>query len=177
MEIIAAATMDDLAGLCDLLGILFGEELEFSADRARQEAGLRLILESPTVGRLFVAHVDGRIVGMVSLLFTVSTAVGAWVCWLEDMVVEPSMRSRGMAARLLERAVEFCADQRLSANLALDRRRERACAAILRAGGFARSEMRRAAAAPLKRDGGKRERRKLDCRASRRTCWRPVSFV
>ena len=52
-----------------------------------QERGLRLILESPGVGTLFVARDGGEVVGMVSLLDTVRTAAGGPVCWLEDMVV------------------------------------------------------------------------------------------
>lgn len=44
---------------------------------------------------------------MVSLLFTVSTAEGGWVCWLEDMIVHPDHRSGGLGSRLLRHAIDY----------------------------------------------------------------------
>ncbi len=93
--------------MCDLLAILFTQEADFVADRARQEAGLRVILESPWYGRIFLAKREGVVVGLASLLFTVSTAEGGLVCWFEDFVVEPSVRGGGIGSRLLEHATEY----------------------------------------------------------------------
>jgi GNAT superfamily N-acetyltransferase len=43
---------------------------------------------------------------MVSLLFTISTAEGGPVCWLEDMVVRPHQRGSGVGSLLLHHAIE-----------------------------------------------------------------------
>lgn len=107
MEIIEAATLEDLAQLTDLLTMLFMQEADFQPDRAKQERGLGMIIESPSSGRIFAAHDGEEIVGMVCLLFTISTAEGGPVCWLEDMIVHPDRRSSGLGSRLLQHAINF----------------------------------------------------------------------
>jgi GNAT superfamily N-acetyltransferase len=106
MEVIEPATADDIPSLAGLLAVLFTQEADFRPDRAKQELGLRLILESPGVGTIFVARDGSDVVGMVSLLYTVSTAEGGPVCWLEDMVVRPGRRGSGLGSRLLEHAID-----------------------------------------------------------------------
>ena len=103
---------DDIPQMVDLLELLFAQEADFAPDRARQEQGLRLIIESPATGVIFVAREDDQVVGMVSLLFTVSTAQGSRVCWLEDMVVKPNRRECGLGSRLdahhtVDRAIQY----------------------------------------------------------------------
>jgi GNAT superfamily N-acetyltransferase len=107
METITLATPEDVPALADLLAILFAQEADFTPDRTKQEEGLRLIVRSPEVGVIFVARVDSTVVGMVSLLFTVSTAQGGRVCWLEDMVVHPTKRASGLGSHLMEHAIDY----------------------------------------------------------------------
>lgn len=108
---IASATEQDVEGMADLLLSLFDQEADFVPDRAKQLAGLGLILAEPKTGQLFVARMGGRIVGMVSLLFTVSTALGKPVCWLEDMVVSKEARGQGLGSKLLNHALAFAKEQ------------------------------------------------------------------
>jgi GNAT superfamily N-acetyltransferase len=107
MATIDSPTMDDIPALAGLLACLFTQEADFRPDREKQERGLRLILASPGVGRVFTARDGGEVVGMVSLLFTVSTAEGAPACWLEDMVVRPDRRGQGLGSLLLRHAVDY----------------------------------------------------------------------
>jgi GNAT superfamily N-acetyltransferase len=107
MERIEAATLDDVSQLADLLAILFTQEADFRPDHEKQMRGLRQIVEASERGRIFVARIDGEIVGMVNLLFTISTAEGEPVCWLEDMVVRPEQRGKGLGSRLLQHAVHY----------------------------------------------------------------------
>ena len=107
MDRIEQATAADIPQLADLLAILFAQEADFRPDREKQMRGLRLIVEAPERGRIFVARTDGKIVGMVSLLFTVSTAEGEPACWLEDMVVLPEQREKGIGSRLLRHAIDY----------------------------------------------------------------------
>jgi GNAT superfamily N-acetyltransferase len=105
MIAIDAAAPDDMSALCDLLSLLFAQEADFVPDRARQERGLRLILDDPRVGVILVARDGDAVVGMVNLLFTVSTAEGARVMLLEDMIVRPDHRGQGVGLLLIEAAI------------------------------------------------------------------------
>lgn len=95
----------DVAQLCELLSVLFAQEADFTPDAQLQARGLHLIVEQPEVGRIYCATDGDAIVGMVSILFTVSTAEGGRAAWLEDMVVHPSRRGRGIGERLLHKAI------------------------------------------------------------------------
>ena len=106
MTVIETATLSDLPGLVGLLQVLFAQEREFTPDPDLQRRGLELILADPRVGRIFVARAGCALLGMVSLLATVSTALGAPVGWLEDMVVRPDARGRGVGSRLIAHALE-----------------------------------------------------------------------
>lgn len=103
------ATPDDLPALADLLAELFTLETDFQPDRARQIAGLRLILDNPALGRLFVARADGAVAGMVNALITVSTAEGGRVLLLEDVIVRRERRGDGLGRRLVEHALAWAA--------------------------------------------------------------------
>ena len=50
---------------------------------------------------------DRAIVGMINLLFTISTAEGGFVMVLEDLVIHKKYRDHGYGARLLQHAIDF----------------------------------------------------------------------
>ena len=70
--------------------------------RAFADAG-----DSEATGVILAARESKEIVGMVSLLFTISTVEGGPVCWLEDMVVRPDRRGDGLGSRLLQHAIDY----------------------------------------------------------------------
>jgi ribosomal protein S18 acetylase RimI-like enzyme len=107
---IEPATPADLPDLCQLLGLLFDQESEFQPDPLKQTAGLTAILENPALGQVLVARETGGCLGMVNLLFTVSTALGGRVAILEDLIVHPDHRGGGLGGRLLESAIRFAQD-------------------------------------------------------------------
>jgi GNAT superfamily N-acetyltransferase len=104
---ISPATLSDIPQLCELLELLFSEETEFHPNRAAQSAGLRQIMESPDRGQILVLRNGTSVVGMVNLLFTISTALGGRVAILEDMVIHPAQRGKGDGSRLLQAAINF----------------------------------------------------------------------
>jgi GNAT superfamily N-acetyltransferase len=107
MTRIQAAVLDDLPQLCELLAILFAQEADFQPDAAKQSAALKQIIEHPETGRILVLREDETIIGMVNLLFTVSTACGGKVALLEDMIVHPQNRNDGHGSKLLQAAIEL----------------------------------------------------------------------
>jgi GNAT superfamily N-acetyltransferase len=104
-RLVEPATDGDIPALCELLALLFAQEAEFAPDASAQRRGLAGIIGDPRIGSILVAREDGAAVGMVNLLFTVSTALGERVALLEDMVVAPAARGRGVGAELLAHAI------------------------------------------------------------------------
>lgn len=104
---IEPATLDDLPELVGLLHDLFSMEADFVPDKDKQARGLRLILEEPSRGRIFVLRNDHQIIGMINLLFTISTAEGGFVVLLEDVVIHRDHRGQGYGSSLLGHAVNF----------------------------------------------------------------------
>ena len=105
------ATSADLPELVQLLGILFDQEAEFTANAAKQEAALKMILADPRLGRIYVARDGKKVVAMSSLLFTVSTAEGGKAALFEDLVVRPEYRNQGIGANLLEYVIGQAREQ------------------------------------------------------------------
>lgn len=103
---VAPASRTQLAELSELLGILFAQEREFSVDARRQHVGLEAILAHPDLGTIQVAQLGGRIVGMVVVLYSISTALGAPVAILEDLVVQPQTRGHGVGGALIQAALD-----------------------------------------------------------------------
>jgi GNAT superfamily N-acetyltransferase len=104
---IEQATLEDLPQLTDLLIDLFSSEPDFTPNRANQMRGLRLILEQPNRGRIFVLRHNGLILGMINMLFTISTAEGGFVVLLEDVIVHRDHRHHGYGDKLLRHAIEY----------------------------------------------------------------------
>jgi GNAT superfamily N-acetyltransferase len=105
------ATLADIPSLCDLLEILFSQEVEFEPDRDAQSRGLAAIIGNPDVGHVLVARCGAEILAMVGLLYTVSTALGAKVALLEDLVVRPQDRAGGIGSGLLRYATDFARER------------------------------------------------------------------
>lgn len=105
--LIEKATAADIPALSELLSVLFSQEAEFMPNAEAQQRGLAQIIGNPEIGSVLVAWQDGQIVGMVNLLFTISTALGERVAFLEDMVVFPAGRDTGVGTKLLSEAISF----------------------------------------------------------------------
>ncbi|NNM83175.1 MAG: GNAT family N-acetyltransferase [Burkholderiales bacterium] len=138
---IRKAAIADLPALCSLLGILFSQEAEFSPDMEKQARALRQIVSNPETGLILLCAEQGETVAMTSLLFTVSTAMGGRAAILEDLVVHPSCRGRGLGTKLLQAAIGQAKESGcLRITLLTDRDNERAIE-LYRKHGFTPSPM------------------------------------
>jgi GNAT superfamily N-acetyltransferase len=139
---IGPADRDDLDALVKLLGELFTQEHEFTADAEKQARGLRLIFDDPRRGQIFVARLDRDVVAMASILFTISTAEGAVVGLLEDVIVAEPHRRRGVGRRLLEHVLQWCWQQGLLRVTLLADHDNLSALSLYQRAGFAQSKMR-----------------------------------
>ncbi len=139
--VIEPATFEDLDELSSLLGELFSEESDFRPDKEKQLRGLRLIFEQPNRGRVFVLRCDRTIVGMINLLFTISTAEGGFVMVLEDLVIHKAFQGKGYGSRLLEYAIDFAKQKNFLRITLLTDRPELRSQAFFRRYGFYESSM------------------------------------
>ncbi|HZV53686.1 MAG TPA: GNAT family N-acetyltransferase [Rhodocyclaceae bacterium] len=101
----------DLPALANLLSELFALESDFRPERDKQLAGLRLVLDNPAIGRLFVLRVDGKVAGMANALITVSTAQGTRVLLLEDVIVSVGYRATGLGRLLVDHVCAWARDE------------------------------------------------------------------
>ena len=139
--VIEPATEADLDELSELLGELFAHEGDFRPDKDKQLRGLRLIFEQPSRGRVFVLRRHGAIVGMINLLFTISTAEGGFVIVLEDLVVHTQYQGHGYGNKLLEHAIDFAKKKNFLRITLLTDRPENVAQAFFRKHGFVDSSM------------------------------------
>ena len=79
--------------------------------------------------------------GMTSLLFTISTAQGAPACWLEDMVILPEHRGKGIGSKLLTHAVAYAKSHGVTRITLLTDRTSDKSIHFYERHGFQRSEM------------------------------------
>lgn len=107
---ISKARPDDFEQLTDLLATLFTQEAEFAPNRESQLAALKTIVGNPQTGEITVARRDGRCIGMVLILYTISTALGGCVGILEDMIVAEDCRGQGVGRELITTAIERARD-------------------------------------------------------------------
>ena len=139
--VIEPAIAEDLDELSSLLGELFSEESDFRPNKEKQLRGLRLIFEQPNRGRVFVLRRDRSIVGMINLLFTISTAEGGFVILLEDLVVHKGYRGHGYGSMLLDYAIEFARQKNFKRITLLTDRPELRSQSFFRKHGFYESPM------------------------------------
>jgi ribosomal protein S18 acetylase RimI-like enzyme len=103
---LGTARAADLPQLVELLGILFTQEAELSPGPEKQRRALEMILADPSRARIYVAREGDRVIAMAALHFTTSTAEGGKVAGLEDCIVHPEHRRKGVGEKLLGYVLE-----------------------------------------------------------------------
>ena len=94
--------MADLESMVELLGELFRLEADFAANPKAQRRGLSLMLRPDPARVVLVAEEHGEAVGMATAQMVISTAEGAPSALVEDVVVRPGCRGRGLGRALLD---------------------------------------------------------------------------
>jgi GNAT superfamily N-acetyltransferase len=136
------ATRQDLPQLVALLGVLFSQEAELVPDDAKQTRALEKILSDESVGRVHVARDGGKVVGMASLIYGISTAEGGLAASFEDMVVLPGYRGKGIGSALLQYVIAEARKQGVLRLMLLTDKQNKRAQALYRKLGFVESTMK-----------------------------------
>jgi GNAT superfamily N-acetyltransferase len=107
------AIYSDILELIPLLEILFTQEAEFSFNAEMIQNALNEIIQDNSIGEIFVATHNNIPIAMVSILYTISSALGGKVGLLEDMIVHPKYRFNGVGSQLLQYALKKVKDKNL----------------------------------------------------------------
>lgn len=110
---IRKATCKDIKELCELLAHLFDQEKEHKVDSKKQEKGLKSIITNKKVGQIFVATKKKKIVGMINLIYSVSTSLGSSVGIIEDVIATPKQRGKGVGSELIKHVIKYANKKKL----------------------------------------------------------------
>ncbi len=100
------AVAQDIPDMIELLRQLFTIEKDFNFYPEKHLVGLWMLFQSQS-SKIFAAEKEGHLVAMCTLQIIISTAEGAKVGMLEDLVVDESCRHEGAGALLLEVATDW----------------------------------------------------------------------
>ncbi len=104
--IIRIATIDDVDTIVPLLSELFAQDIEFVPNVEAQKMGVSKIILNPDFGSILIAEIDKKIIGMLNILFTISTAKGGMVAIFEDMIITSEHQGNGIGSLLLNSGID-----------------------------------------------------------------------
>lgn len=109
------ARHEDIEALVALLKQLFAIETDFKIDVERHKRGLALMIDGCGKHRCVkVADADGAVVGMGTAQLLVSTAEGGVVALIEDLVIDPQWRRRGVGRKLMASIERWALDREVT---------------------------------------------------------------
>jgi GNAT superfamily N-acetyltransferase len=98
----------DRQSLPEVLRLLGGQfaELEIPMPAERLARAAQGALADPSCGTFLLGMQRGRAVGLAYLSYQWTLEHGGKIAWLEELFVEPDLRSAGLGSRLLTAALE-----------------------------------------------------------------------
>ena len=113
------------------MGQLTARSIAFTAEDYRQ------LLESPS-SKLFLLLGEGGVVGMLTVgMYASPTGTKAWI---EDVVVDESLRGSGLGRRLVEHAIDYCREEGIDTVYLTSNPKRVAANALYQSVGFVRKE-------------------------------------
>lgn len=106
MIIYRHAELSDINGMIPLLFDLFQIEEDFNFDEKKQSRGLEILLKNEG-SAIFVASLNNKIIGMVTVQILISTAEGGLVGIIEDLVVNKKYQKQKIGLNLLKEVYQW----------------------------------------------------------------------
>jgi len=111
--IIRKAEKKDMEYLLELMDYLLGLEGDFPNREEAQKKGFNLVLDSD-IADVFVAELDGKVVGMCSLHMFISTVQGGYAGVVEDVVVDEDYSGMGIGGMMLDHIEKYAKSEGVS---------------------------------------------------------------
>lgn len=105
--IIRKAENEDISQIAELLGLLFSSEHEFSANINLQKNGITDIISNPAKGEFIIIEKDSIVIGTITILYTVSTALGGKTAIFEDFFIKKEFRNQGFGKKLFSFVMDY----------------------------------------------------------------------
>lgn len=102
---IRRATREDVDVVADYNARIAAETEQTKLDRKRLREGVTAILSDDARGLYFLAEVDGRVVGQISVTYEWSDWRNANFWWLQSIYVEAAHRGQGIFSLLFNHVV------------------------------------------------------------------------
>lgn len=110
---IRTAENKDTHSIVELLKQLFTQEEEFVFNKQKQTNAVKKIVSNASFGTIYVASIEDKIVGSVSVLYTYSTALDSKVGIVEDMIIDEKYRGKDIGSKLLKHVIKQAKKQNL----------------------------------------------------------------
>jgi GNAT superfamily N-acetyltransferase len=122
------ATPADAAFIADCNAALATETEGQTLDRALLGLGVATVLEDPSLGRYYIAEIDGRAIGQLMTTFEWSDWRNGLFLWIQSVYVLPEHRGSGAFRALFQHLVDLARqDARICGiRLYVDRSNDRA---------------------------------------------------
>lgn len=101
---IRKARLSDAARIADYNTHLALETEDKRLDADTVRCGVQALLSDPTKGVYFLAEVNGKVVGQLSITREWSDWRNAWFWWVQSVYVEAAFRGQGVYTRLFRHA-------------------------------------------------------------------------
>lgn len=100
------AKITDIEQLTTLLHQLFSQEREFIPNENLQKEALTKIINDKNIGEIYICENKDKILAMVNILYTISTALGGEAAILEDMIVDIEHRNQNIGSKLIKYVIK-----------------------------------------------------------------------
>lgn len=100
------AKITDIEQLTPLLHQLFSQEREFIPNENLQKEALTKIINDKNIGEIYICENKDKILAMVNILYTISTALGGEAAILEDMIVDIEHRNQNIGSKLIKYVIK-----------------------------------------------------------------------
>ena len=104
------ATEADVDHILPMMERYYAED-GYGFDAARAAAAAGTLLANESLGRLWVAVVDGRVAGYLAVTLGFSLEYGGFDAFLDELYIDTPFRRRGLGREAIDVAVAYCRER------------------------------------------------------------------